>query len=76
MGLVAGGAPTFLTRRGHAKGLLENLDQNAANLCQGKLYRLEGDSNANTLVSIRTNIGLTPIIVIRLKAVCGHRYSA
>ena len=41
MGLIADGAPTFLTRRGHAKGLPENIDQKAAKACQDKLNRLE-----------------------------------
>lgn len=55
------------------EGLLENINQKAAKVCDGKPYHLEGDSGANMVVSTTTHIGQTPTTVLGLKAVCEGR---
>lgn len=55
------------------EGLLENINQKAAKVCEGKPYHLEGDSGANMVVSTTTHIGQTPTTVLDLKAVCEGR---
>lgn len=52
------------------EGLLENINQKAAKVCEGRAYHLEGDTGANMLVSTRTQIGQTPTTVLGLKAIC------
>jgi hypothetical protein len=52
------------------EGMLENINQKAAKVCNGKRYRLEGDSGANMVISTPTNIGNTPTTVLGLKAIC------
>ncbi|QVM92107.1 hypothetical protein JYG34_03500 [Pseudomonas entomophila] len=55
------------------EGLLENINQKAAKVCQGKPYHLEGDTGANMLVSTPTQIGPTPTTVLGLTAICEDR---
>lgn len=55
------------------EGLLENINQKAAKVCDGKPYHLEGDSGANMVVSTTTHIGQTPTTVLGLNAVCEGR---
>ena len=52
------------------EGLLENINQKAAKVCNGKPYRLEGDTGANMLVSTTSHLGPTPTTVLGLKAIC------
>ncbi|QCI11881.1 hypothetical protein E6B08_11155 [Pseudomonas putida] len=52
------------------EGLLENINQKAKKVCEGKPYHLEGDSGANMVVATRTQLGQTPTTVLGLKAVC------
>lgn len=52
------------------EGLLENINQKAAKVCDKKPYHLEGDTGANMIVSTTTHIGQTPTTVLGLKAVC------
>ncbi|EPJ85172.1 MULTISPECIES: hypothetical protein [unclassified Pseudomonas] len=52
------------------EGLLENINQKAAEVCNGKPYRLEGDTGANMLVSTTSHLGPTPTTVLGLKAIC------
>ncbi|WP_263262193.1 hypothetical protein [Pseudomonas sp. RIT-PI-S] len=51
-------------------GMLENINQKAAKVCGGKKYHLVGDSDADMVVSTRTQIGNTPTTVLGLIAVC------
>ncbi len=52
------------------EGLLENINQKAAKVCNGKSYHLEGDSGANMVIATPTQIGSTPTTVLGLKAIC------
>lgn len=47
-------------------GMLENINDKAAKVCEGKGYHLEGDTNANMV----TSVGVTPTTVLGLKAIC------
>ncbi|MBK5438296.1 MULTISPECIES: hypothetical protein [unclassified Pseudomonas] len=52
------------------EGMLENINQKAAKVCDGKPYHLEGDTGANMVVSTATHIGSTPTTILGLKAIC------
>lgn len=52
------------------EGMLEDINQKAKKLCNGKPYRLEGNSDTLTLVSMPTQIGPTPTTFLALKAIC------
>lgn len=52
------------------EGMLENINQKAAKVCNGKPYHLEGDSGANMVITTPTQIGNTPTTVLGLKAIC------
>lgn len=52
------------------EGMLENINEKAAKVCNGKPYHLEGNQNANMVISTQTNIGSTPTTVLGLKAIC------
>ncbi|WP_339514278.1 hypothetical protein [Pseudomonas sp. RL_15y_Pfl2_60] len=52
------------------EGLLENINQKAAKVCNGKPYRLEGDQSANMLVATPTQFGNTPTTVLGLTVIC------
>ncbi|MBA6145510.1 hypothetical protein M9Y56_20185 [Pseudomonas juntendi] len=55
------------------EGLLENINQKAEKVCEGKPYHLEGDTGANMVVATRTQLGQTPTTVLGLKAVCENQ---
>jgi hypothetical protein len=55
------------------EGLLENINQKAAKVCEGKPYHLEGDTGANMVVSTTTHIGPTPTTVLGMTAICEDR---
>lgn len=52
------------------EGMLENINQKATKVCNGKPYHLEGDSGANMVISTQTQLGSTPTTVLGLKAIC------
>ncbi len=52
------------------EGLLENINQKATKVCNGRPYHLVGDTGANMVVSTTTHIGQTPTTILGLKAVC------
>lgn len=52
------------------EGMLENINQKAAKVCNGKRYHLEGNSGANMVISTATQLGSTPTTVLGLKAIC------
>ncbi|MCS4313238.1 hypothetical protein M2397_003546 [Pseudomonas sp. BIGb0381] len=52
------------------EGLLENINQKAGKVCNGRPYHLVGDTGANMVVSTTTHIGQTPTTILGLKAVC------
>lgn len=54
-------------------GLLENINQEAKKACGGADYHLEGDKDANMLVSTVSHLGPTPTTMLGLKAVCEGR---
>lgn len=52
--------------------LLMKINRKARKVCGDKPYKLEGDQNANMIVSTKTNIGDTPTSVLSLKAYCNE----
>lgn len=52
------------------EGMLEDINQKAKKVCNGKPYRLEGNADTRTLISTPTQIGSTPTTFLALKAIC------
>ncbi len=50
--------------------MLENINQEAAEVCNGKPYQLEGNSNANMVIATPTQYGNTPTTILGLEAIC------
>lgn len=52
------------------EGMLESINDKAKKVCNGKPYRLEGNSGAPTLVTTPTQLGPTPTTFLAMKAIC------
>ncbi|TBV00114.1 hypothetical protein DNJ95_03335 [Stutzerimonas kirkiae] len=50
--------------------LLRKINRKASKVCNGKPYRLEGDTNANMVIATKTHLGDTPTTVLGLTAIC------
>jgi hypothetical protein len=50
--------------------LLRKINRKANKVCNGKPYRLEGDTNADMVIATKTHIGDTPTTILGLTAIC------